>query len=97
MCFYLFLAALDLRCCAGFSLVAVHGLLIGWLLLLPSVALSAQAAVVVCCRVLDQLLCCMWDLPGPGLEPVSSALSGRFLTTRPPEKHLNGFYYHVVN
>ena len=28
----------------------------------------------------------MWDLPGPGLEPVSSALAGRFLTTVPPGK-----------
>ena len=25
----------------------------------------------------------MWDLPGPGLEPVSPALAGRFLTTVP--------------
>ena len=24
----------------------------------------------------------MWDLPGPGLEPVSPALAGGFLTTR---------------
>ena len=28
----------------------------------------------------------MWDLPGPGLEPVSPALPGRFLTTAPPGK-----------
>ena len=28
----------------------------------------------------------MWDLPGPGLEPVSPALAGRFLTTLPPGK-----------
>ena len=28
----------------------------------------------------------MWDLPGPGLEPVSPALAGRFLTTVPPGK-----------
>ena len=28
----------------------------------------------------------MWDLPGPGLEPVSPALAGRFLTTAPPRK-----------
>ena len=28
----------------------------------------------------------MWDLPGPGLEPVSPALSGGFLTTAPPGK-----------
>ena len=25
----------------------------------------------------------MWDLPGPGLKPVSPALEGRFLTTAP--------------
>ena len=29
-----------------------------------------------------------WDLPGPGLEPVSPALVGRFLTTAPPGKSL---------
>ena len=28
----------------------------------------------------------MWDLPGPGLEPVSPALAGGFLTTVPPDK-----------
>ena len=28
----------------------------------------------------------MWDLPGPGLEPVSPALVGRFSTTAPPGK-----------
>ena len=25
----------------------------------------------------------MWHLPGPGIEPVSSALAGRFFTTEP--------------
>ena len=28
----------------------------------------------------------MWGLPGPGLEPVSPALAGGFLTTAPPGK-----------
>ncbi|KAJ8798360.1 hypothetical protein J1605_001485 [Eschrichtius robustus] len=28
----------------------------------------------------------MWDLPGPGLEPVSPALAGRFSATVPPGK-----------
>ena len=28
----------------------------------------------------------MWDLPGPGFEPVSPALAGGFLTTAPPGK-----------
>ena len=30
----------------------------------------------------------MWDLPGPGLEPVFPALAGGFLTTVPPRKSL---------
>ena len=34
----------------------------------------------------------MWDLPGPGLEPVSPALDGRFLTTAPPGKPFNFWY-----
>ena len=33
-----------------------------------------------------QLLRGMWDLPRPGLEPVSPALAGRFSTTAPPGK-----------
>ena len=28
----------------------------------------------------------MWDLLGPGVEPVSLAMAGGCLTTRPPEK-----------
>ena len=35
-CIYLFLAAQGLHCCVGFSLVVVHGLLIGWPVLLGS-------------------------------------------------------------
>ena len=38
-------------------------------------------SVVVACG-----LSCMWDLPGSGLEPVSPALAGGFLTTAPPGK-----------
>ena len=33
-----------------------------------------------------QLLCGMWDLPGPGHEPVSPALAGGLSTTAPPGK-----------
>ena len=43
------------------------------------------------CVTRAQLLHGMWDLPGPGLEPVSPALSGGFLTTAPPEKPLTLF------
>ena len=31
----------------------------------------------------------MWNLLGPGLEPVSSALADGVLTTGPPEKSLD--------
>ena len=38
------------------------------------------------CGSRAQLLRGMWDLPSPGLEPVSPALAGRFSTTVPPGK-----------
>ena len=38
------------------------------------------------CGSRAQLLCSIWDLPRPGLEPVSPALAGRFSTTAPPGK-----------
>ena len=38
------------------------------------------------CGSRAQLLRGTWDLPGPGLEPVSPALAGRFSTTAPPGK-----------
>ena len=38
------------------------------------------------CGARAQLLRGMWDLPGPGLEPVSPALAAGFLTTAPPGK-----------
>ena len=40
------------------------------------------------CGLQAQLPCGMWDLPRPGLEPVSPALAGRFSTTVPPGKPL---------
>ena len=43
----------------------------------------------------------MWDLPGPGLEPVSPALAGGFLTTVPPGKSVfspfNFLFGNLVN
>ena len=38
------------------------------------------------CGSRAQLLLGMWDLPRPGLEPVSPALAGRLPTTAPPGK-----------
>ena len=40
------------------------------------------------CGSRAELLHGMWDLPGPGLKPVSPALAGGFLTTAPPGKPL---------
>ena len=44
------------------------------------------------CGAQPYLLCGMWDLPGPGLKPVSPALAGGFLTTAPPGKPWRYFY-----
>ena len=38
------------------------------------------------CGARAYLLHGMWDLPGSGLEPLSPALAGGFLTTAPPGK-----------
>ena len=38
------------------------------------------------CGSQAQLLRGIWDLPRPGLEPVSPASAGRFSTTAPPGK-----------
>ena len=43
------------------------------------------------CGARAQLLRGMCDLPGPGLEPVSPELAGRFLTTAPPGKPPSSF------
>ena len=45
------------------------------------------------CGSRAQLLRGMWDLPRPGLEPVSPALAGRFSTTAPPGKPRNNSLY----
>ena len=81
--------------CAGFSL--------RWLLLLLSTGSrragfsSCGSRVLECrsssCGARAQLLHGLWDLPGPGLEPMSPPLAGRFLTTVPPGKP---YYYFLT-
>ena len=39
------------------------------------------------CGAQASLLCSMWDLHGPGIEPMSPALASGFFTTEPPRKH----------
>ena len=75
----------------GATFVAVHGLLIAVASRCRARALGAWASVVVACGLSScgtqaWLLCGTWDLPGPGLEPMSPALAGGFLTTAPPGK-----------
>ena len=45
------------------------------------------------CGSRAQLLRGMWELPRPGLEPVSPVLAGRFSTTAPPGKPYSFLYY----
>ena len=64
--------------------IAVHG---PFTIVAPPVAgHRLQTCRLSSCGSRAQLLHGMWDLPRPGLEPVSPALAGRFSTTAPPGK-----------
>ena len=106
--FILFLAVLGLHCCMrAFSscsewellFVAVRRLLIAVASLAAKHRLQAcgiqqlwhTGSVVVAHGA--QLLCGMWDLPRPGLEPMSPALADGFLTTVPPGKPRSFKFY----
>ena len=52
---------------------------------------SLQTRRLSSCGSRAQLLRGTWDLPRPGLEPVSPALAGRLSTTAPPGKPLTSF------
>ena len=90
---YLFLAVLGLRFCArAFSSCGEQGPLFITVRrpLIIAASLVAehrlQTRRLSSCGSWAQLLCGMWDLPRPGLKPVSPALAGRFSTTAPPGK-----------
>ena len=90
---YLFMAVLGLRFCArAFSSCGKRGPLFivvrGPLTIAASLVAEhrLQTRRLSSCGSRAQLLCGMWDLPRPGLEPVSPALAGRFSTTVPPGK-----------
>ena len=88
------MAVLGLRFCAtAFSSCSERGPLFiavrGPLTITAS--LVAEHRLQTTCRLSNcgsqaQLLRGMWDLPRPGLEPMSPALAGRFSTTVPPGK-----------
>ena len=88
---YLVLAVLGLRFCArafsscgerGPLFIAVCGPLT--IAASPVAEHRLQTRRLSSCGSRAQLLRSMWDPPRPGLEPVSPALVGRFLTTAPP-------------
>ena len=91
--FILFLAVLGLLFCARASSSCGKR---GPLFMAVRGPLTITASLVVehrlqTCRLSNcgsraQFLRVMWDLPRPGLEPVSPALAGRFSTTAPPGK-----------
>ena len=85
------------------SLVAEHGLQAHGLQQLwhaGSVSCGSQALEdrLSSCGARVQLLRSMWDLPGPGLEPMSPALAGGFSTTEPPGKpyFLNSLFIYLI-
>ena len=89
------MAVLGLRFCArafsscgkwGPLFIAVRGPLT--IAASPVAEHSLQRRRLSNCGSRAQLLRGMWDLPRPGLEPVSPALAGRFSTTAPPGKPL---------
>ena len=91
--FYLFMAVLGLRFCArAFSSCGKRGPLFiavrGPLTIVASLVAEhrLQTRRPSNCGSRAQLLRGMWDLPRPGLEPVSPALAGGFSTTAPPGK-----------
>ena len=90
---YLFLAVLGFRFCArAFSSCGKRGPLFiavrGPLTIAASLVAEhrLQARRLSSCGSRAQLLRGMWDLPRPGLEPMSPALAGRFSSTAPPGK-----------
>ena len=90
---YLFLAVFGLHFCArAFSSCGKRGPLFiavrGPLTIAASLVVEhkLQTHRLSSCGSRAQLLRGMWDLPRPGLEPVSPALAGRLPTTVPPGK-----------
>ena len=89
-------AGATLRCgapashCGGFSYYGAQALSV------QASVVAARGLSSCCSRALEcrlsscgaqaQLLHSMWDLPGPGIKPMSPALAGGFLTTAPPRK-----------
>ena len=91
---FLFKPVLGLPCYMGFSLVATTGgysslqhtdsLL--WLLLLQSTGSKVCRARLSSCGTKAELLRSTWDLPIPGIKPMSPSLADVLFTTEPQRK-----------
>ena len=99
---YLFMAVLGLCFCArAFSSCGKRGPLFIAVRRPLTIAASLVAEHRLQTRRLSncgsraQSLHGMWDLPRPGLKPVSPALAGRFSTTAPPGKPPN--FLNILN
>ena len=89
--------------CGGFSCCGARALGTRASVVVARRPQSSRASVVIVCGLSScgaraQLLCSMWDLPGPGIEPLSPALAGGFSTIAPPGKSQisfkkNKFFY----
>ena len=58
---------------------------------LSSCSFGALECRICICGTWAQLLRGIWNLPGPGIEPVSPALAGGFLSIVPPGKSITLF------
>ena len=81
------------------SLVAEHRLYSLWVSVVAVFGLSWCGSQTLehrlnSCAAQAVLLCAMWDLPGPGIKPMSPALAGGFFTTEPPGRHFCTFNVH---
>ena len=87
---YLLQAALGVQCCTGsFSSCEERGLLFitgCGLLSVVAFLVVHKGFTALCCSAQAQLLWSLWDLPIPGVEPVSSTLLGGFFTPEPRGK-----------
>ena len=70
------------------SVVVAHGL--------SSCGARALECRLSSCGAWAQLLCGIWDLPGPGFKSVSPVLAGRLLTTAPQGQPLNEKTYRCL-
>ena len=100
--FFLTLAALCLHCCTwafpgyreqGLLFVSGCSPLIGVASLVAEHGLQGSWVVLTCGL---SLLWGMWNLPRLGIEPVSPALAGGFLSNEPPRKPSSLLYVQIV-